>query len=297
MIVNDMIINGLYEENIFTKNYPFRIVENTFANFVFPLHWHHAIELIYPINNRYITNVNDQEYVIEERDILFIAGGDIHSFNTSNNAGNRYFIQFDISTLDVFGQIHNFTPFLSITRLISTKNNSSLHHELEMQIGQMIKEYEQKFFGYNLSLNARVFDILVLLSRNILNNDTLLTSSNCNKKFYVMEKLNIALQYIEENYQNNITLKDTSDAAGFSEYHFSRVFKEMTGQNFNYYVNSRRIKKAEKLLINHDLSIIELANIAGFNSIATFNRIFKKTRGCTPMEYKKMQLISKVRVV
>lgn len=289
MIVNDMIINGLYEENIFPKNYPFRIVRNTFDDFVFPLHWHHAIELVYPINNGYTVNVNDHEYVIEERDILFIAGGDIHSFNTSNNTGSRYFIQFDISTLDVFGQIHNFTPFLSITQLISTKNNSHLHHQLEMQIGEIIKEYGQKSFAYNLSLNARVFDILVLLSRNMLNNNTLPTSSSYNKKFYVLEKLNTVLQYIEENYQNNITLKDASAASGFSEYHFSRAFKEMTGHNFHHYVNSRRLKKAEKLLINHDLSIIELANTAGFNSIATFNRIFKKARGCTPMEYKKMQ--------
>lgn len=289
MIVNDMIINGLYEENIFTKNYPFRIVGNTFDKFLFPAHWHHAIELVYPLTNSYTVTVNDQEYRIEERDILFIAGGDIHSFNTSHNPGSRYFIQFDISTLDVFGQIHNFSPFLSMTQLISAKNNSQLHHQLEMQIMEIMKESEQKFFAYNLSLNARVFDILVLLSRNVLTNDTLLTSSNYNKKFYVLEKLNTALQYIEENYQNNITLKEASAAIGFSEHHFSRVFKEMTGHNFHTYVNSRRVKKAEKLLINHDLSIIELATRAGFNSIATFNRIFKKVRGCTPMEYKKLQ--------
>ena len=103
-----------------------------------------------------------------------------------------------------------------------------------------------------------------------------------------MERLNYALQYVEENYQNNATLKDASKAAGFSEYHFSRVFKEITGQNFNNYVTSRRIKRAEKLLTSHDLSIIEIAHSAGFHSITTFNRIFKKTKGCTPMEYKKL---------
>lgn len=284
------MVNGLYEQNIFTENYPFKLFLNDSENFVFPLHWHHAIELIYPIDNSYTATVNDQEYIMNQKDILFIAGGDTHSFNTSNNAGNRYFIQFDIFTLDVFGKYYNFNPSLLMTQLIAPENNSLLHQKLETQIIEIINEYEQKPFAYDLTINARVFDILVLLFRNIPGNYIFASSNNCSKRIHSMERLNYAFQYIEENYQKNVTLKDASEAAGFSEHHFSRLFKEMTGQNFNCYVTSRRIKKAEKLLINHDLSIIEIAHAAGFNSIGTFNRIFKKSKSCTPMEYRKLQL-------
>lgn len=281
-------MNGLHEENICPENYPFNILLNTFENFAFPLHWHHAIELIYPIHNGYTTTINDQEYVMNEKDIMIIAGGDIHSFNTANNPGSRYFIHFDIFKLDVFGKHRNFNPSLLITQLITPQNNKELHKKVEAQIIEIINEFDQKSFAYDLSINARFLDVLVLLFRSLCGTNISVPPSNHHKKVQSMERLNYALQYVEENYQNNVTLKAASQAAGFSEYHFSRIFKEMTGQNFNNYLTSRRIKKAEKLLTNHDLSIIEIAHSSGFHSITTFNRIFKKAKGCTPMEYKKL---------
>jgi AraC-like DNA-binding protein len=284
-----MFIEGIHEKDIYTEAYPFRIELNTFENFDWPLHWHHAAELVYPIENGYHTTVNGQEYVMCEKDILFIAGGDTHSFNTRNNKGNRFFIQFDISTMDVFGQAHQLTPFLSITKLISAKGDPLLHTELERNIVGLINEYQHRALGYTLFLNARIFDILVLLSRSVYSNVDFENSSCNSKKFHILEKLNLAFQYIEEQYQNDISLKDVSFAAGFSEYHFSRLFKEITGKHFLSYLNERRIKKAIQLLIAHNMSITEVALSSGFNSIATFNRTFKKLKGCTPVEYKKMQ--------
>ncbi|VBB09072.1 Hypothetical protein LUCI_4358 [Lucifera butyrica] len=284
-----MIIDGLHEKDIFTESYPFRLELNTFENFVWPLHWHHAVELVYPVENSYTVTVNGQEYTLAEKEILFIASGDIHSFNTINNKGNRYFIQFDLNTLDVFGKINTVAPFLSLTRLISPQNDGLLHRELERQIIELISEYDTKALAYELSLNARIFDILVLLSRHLLHKADIHLDSNSRKKIHGQEKLNRAFQYIEEQYQNDISLKDVSLAAGFSEYHFSRIFKEVTGDNFHHYLNERRIKTAEKLLTTHDISIIDAAHTAGFNSIATFNRTFKKIKGCTPMEYKRLQ--------
>jgi AraC-like DNA-binding protein len=284
-----MVIEGLHEKDMYTETYPFRIELNTFENFDWPLHWHHAVELVYPVENNYITTVNGQEYAMCEKDILFIAGGDTHSFHTRNNKGNRFFIQFDISTLDVFGQSHQLTPFLSMTKLISAKDDPLLHNELEKNIIGLINEYQHRALGYTLYLNARIFDILVLLSRNVYNNLDVEITTSKNKRFHILEKLNLAFQYIEEQYQNDISLKDVSFAAGFSEYHFSRIFKEMTGSHFLSYLNERRIKKAIKLLIAHNMSITEVALSSGFNSIATFNRTFKKLKGCTPVEYKKLQ--------
>ncbi|CUH94387.1 hypothetical protein P22_0453 [Propionispora sp. 2/2-37] len=282
------VLDGLQEKNIFTESYPFRLLLNTWENFDWPMHWHHAVELVYPVENNYTATVNNHEYRLSERDILFIAGGDIHGFKTTNNKGNRFFIQFDISTLDVFGQIQNFTPLLSSTRLISRQQDHELHRHLEKQILELINEYDRKSLAYTLSLNARVFDILVLLARSSLNHVDFKNISS-NKRFFTLEKLNLAFQFIEKNYQKDISLKDVSCAAGFSEYHFSRIFKELTGHNFLNYLNERRIKKAIKLLTIHDLSIIEVAHHSGFNSIATFNRTFKKIKGCTPLEYKRIQ--------
>jgi AraC-like DNA-binding protein len=284
-----MYIENLQEKDIYTEEFPFRLELNQTDDFIFPAHWHHAAEIVYPINGNYAALVNGQEYSMKERDILFIPGGEIHNFDT-HVKGNRYFIQFEIATLDVFGHLNKLTPLLSITKLISPDNDELLHHQLEDELIKLINEYNQKTPSYILALNARIFDILVFLSRNLIDKAAAASAQNETKKLYSSQKLTSALQYIEEHYQNDISLKDVSAAAGFSQYYFSRIFKEMTEQSLPQYLNERRIKKAEKLLTTHNISILETAHATGFNSLATFNRAFKKIKGCTPMDYKRLQL-------
>ncbi|MBZ4647267.1 MAG: hypothetical protein PWR27_2469 [Petroclostridium sp.] len=283
-----MIIEGLHEKGIFTEDYPFRLTINIEENFDYPFHWHNAVELVYVLENGYKVNVNSGEYHLNEKDILIIAGGDIHGFYTRNNKGRRVFIQFDISMLDGFGDMNAVKPFLSQTKKISFQDDKHLHHALEEQILRIIAEYEKKEFAYALNLNARIYDIIVILSRNLISKISSGNEGGTVKKVCGLEKLSKAFKYIEENYQNNITLKDVSKATGFSEYHFSRIFKEITEKNFHSYLTEFRIKKAEKLLMNTDTTVAQAAHATGFNSIATFNRTFKEIKGCTPTLYRKM---------
>ena len=76
--------------------------------------------------------------------------------------------------------------------------------------------------------------------------------------------------------------------AGYSKYHFSRLFSEYTKETFCDYLNLRRIKAAEELLLNDSLSVTEIAMQSGFSSIATFNRLFRSLKGCSPSEYRKL---------
>ena len=89
-----------------------------------------------------------------------------------------------------------------------------------------------------------------------------------------------------------ITLEMVSDIAGFSKYHFSRLFKQCSGYNFYDYLCYLRIKSAENLLIHPGVSITEIALQSGFTSLSTFNRIFKKIKNCTPSEYRNLYNIS-----
>lgn len=285
-----MIIDGLHEKDIFTEKYPFRLVLNTEENFTWPSHWHHAVEFVFPVENSYTAVVSGQPYFLQEKDILFIPAGEIHSYNTRNNNGTRYFIQFDLSSLNAFSPVFNLTPYLSRAQLFTEKDDSLFRQELDNQLTAIICEYEEKAFAYTLALNARILDILVLLSRRVFARADTHSAAGCCKKVYSLERLNRAFQYIEDNYQQDISLKEAAFAASFSESHFSRVFKELTGQNFHDYLTSCRIKKAKSLLSSHDISIIDVAHMSGFSSISTFNRTFKKCTGCTPMEYKRMQM-------
>lgn len=283
-----MFLEGLHEKEIFPKDYPFRLEVNTAKDFYYPMHWHNAVELLYVAEGSCMSTVNNTVYSLVERDILIISGGDIHDFHIRNSNGKRIFIQFDISALGGLGSISIAKPFLALSRKISLIDDMEFHNSLEEQILKIIIEYDKKDFAYSLFLSARIYDILAILARNLAWRQSSQAVQSSIKKIHGLEKLNQAFKFIEENYQNNITLKDVSRASGFSEYHFSRMFKEVTEKNFHTYLKEFRIKKAENLLMNTGISIAEISHAVGFNSIVSFNRTFKCIKGCTPSAFKKM---------
>jgi AraC-like DNA-binding protein len=280
-----MILEGFHEKDIFRETYPFRLEINESADFQYPLHWHNAVELVYSVEGSLRITVNGFEFLLSDSEILLIPSGEIHDIH-SYGEGKRFFIQFDPSLLDGFGDINSLKSYLTKVVKISSHQHHELHKALEKLIFDIIKEYETKETGYALALNARIFDILVLLSRSTIAENSYESPSNT-KKVFGLEKINSSFVYIENNYKDEITLKDISAAVGFSEYHFSRLFKEITEKNFHSFLNEFRIKKAEKLLTGSNMTIAQISHEVGFNSFATFNRLFKKIKGCPPTLYRK----------
>ena len=269
------------------SEFPLRIVLNTEANFDYPSHWHNAAELVYASEGECTVYVNEVKYLLLEKDILFIAPGDIHSFSIHNSKGFKFLIQFDFSMLEGFNNLNTSKFLHSQSKIITSQENLQLHKDVEYHILSIIKEYEKKDFAFELYLNARILDITVLLFRSPQINHNI---KNITNRSNVLYKLDKAFLYIEANYQNNLCLKDVADATGFSEYHFSRIFKEATEKNFHNFLNEYRIKKAEKLFANPERTITQIAHTSGFNSIVTFNRIFKKVKGCSPTDYFKLHI-------
>lgn len=91
--------------------------------------------------------------------------------------------------------------------------------------------------------------------------------------------------YMEENYdKQDMCLEKVSEAAGISPSYLSKFFKEEFGYNFLDYLNRKRIEKA-KVLLNGNMTIIQIAQIVGYNNDVTFRRVFKKYEGSTPGSY------------
>lgn len=285
-----MFIDGLHEKDIYMENFPFRLVENTAVDMEYPSHWHNAVEILYLLENSFTMKINNSDILLRERDILIIAAGDIHSFPKIQHTGTRIFIQFDPAKLEGIG-IDILKPFSVDTALISPDSSPEFHKSLEEQILMLIDEYQNKDRAYQFALNARIFDIMTILSRSCSDSKPGLNSLKSGKKVYGLEKLNKAFEYIEQNYRNEILLKDAAKFSGFSEYHFSRIFKDTMEKNFHDYLKEYRIKKSESLLSDSKYSISQAAYMSGFNSLATFNRAFREVKGCTPTIYRKLYIV------
>lgn len=96
-----------------------------------------------------------------------------------------------------------------------------------------------------------------------------------------------AVEYIENHYSEEISLRDVSSYVNISPNHFSMVFKKEIGVGFAEYLLNFRLERAKELLKKKDIKIYEAAFKVGFNNNQYFNRVFKDKYGLTPMSYKK----------
>ncbi|BAB04120.1 AraC family transcriptional regulator [Halalkalibacterium halodurans] len=100
-------------------------------------------------------------------------------------------------------------------------------------------------------------------------------------------RFHAVFQYIETHYKDRIDLDTLANRSHLSKYHFSRLFKELTGDSPMAYVNKVRVQKAIPLLTSTKKTVLEIASLCGFDSVSTFNATFKKHYDLTPSYVRK----------
>ncbi|HEO6815538.1 TPA: helix-turn-helix transcriptional regulator, partial [Streptococcus agalactiae] len=101
------------------------------------------------------------------------------------------------------------------------------------------------------------------------------------------ERIRDLIDYINNNYQQNLTIEFLADYMGYSKTHFMTVFKQHTGTSCTEFIIQVRLNKASEHLINSTTAIIDIANSVGFNNLSNFNRQFKRYYHTTPRQYRK----------
>ena len=97
--------------------------------------------------------------------------------------------------------------------------------------------------------------------------------------------ISLALKYINEHYDKDISLYDVAKYVNMSACYFSRFFKQYTGKKFSDYLIDIRIEKAKKLIIEGKYRVSEICDMVGYRSVSYFGKIFKLMTDCTPREY------------
>ena len=94
------------------------------------------------------------------------------------------------------------------------------------------------------------------------------------------------LEYIEQQYQNEITLSALAEVAGMNPKYFCRIFKEATGMSIGVYLQKLRLDEACRLLRNTDKTVSEIAELSGYGYVKAFYTVFKRVMKITPGEYR-----------
>ncbi|MDR0963246.1 MAG: helix-turn-helix domain-containing protein [Clostridium sp.] len=255
----------------------------------YDLHWHPAVEMIMPLENSYRVIVKQVEYNLDVGDILIIPAGELHHL-FAPPTGIRLIYLFDFSALSNIKAFSYLNTYLSQPIHITERTHPEIYDKEAQLIIQMCKDYNNGDRLRELLVYARVLEFFAHYGqyRMAEANDDAVAKENPLKHKELLEKLNKAFEFLDSHYTESVTLENVASAAGFSKFHFSRMFKQCSGHNFYDYLCYRRIKSAESLLLNPNLSITEIALQSGFSSLSTFNRTFKRTKNCTPSEYRNL---------
>lgn len=103
-----------------------------------------------------------------------------------------------------------------------------------------------------------------------------------------LKRINLVLNYIEENLESDLSLENISRIAFYSPFHLHRLFKAITNESLNAYIIRKRIESAAmELILKKEIPVSEIAAKKGFTSNSVFTRTFHKIYGKSPTKFRK----------
>ena len=140
--------------------------------------------------------------------------------------------------------------------------------------------------GSDILIKQYIIEILVLAAR-----ESGYGQNDCSESERLsadaLWSVNLAEDYIEKHFTEEISLSELSEKFGMSRNALTSGFKTLNGVSPKNYITSLRLDKAASLLKSTRLSVLDVALECGYNSTASFNKMFLKIIGKTPTEYRK----------
>lgn len=251
-------------------------------------HWHKEFEICVIISGRCTFRRGSEIFTAKRDDIIIVQPNTLHSISPYN--GER--VSYDIIV---------FNP-----RIITGGSDDRLYMELLEPLisGKSIIKAPICTENPYFSEISTSMDNVFTCARNNTAHQDLLLKSELMRFFWLLieskdiqcadpDKLGLSeimypvIEYIAENFSENLCVKQLAETAHLSKSYFMSCFKKFTGLTVTEYLNQVRIKAVCEALLNTNKKVTEIASECGFRNIPNFNRRFKETVNCTPCEYRR----------
>ncbi len=274
------------KETVSFENNSYLLVYDNIDYEEYPIHWHTPIEVLMPTEGKYTIYCADTRYDLRVGDVLIIGPGVLHRMNAES--GRRIILQCGMNLLNTFSEFESFFSFMQPAALITPEEFPTIHADVARLMEEIRDEYFSNVPLKDAAICSKLLQILVLVNRSYTQSPDKFADIKPTKQSEYLEKFMSVCDYINSHCTEDLSLDMISEMAGFSKYHFSRLFKEFANVSFYKYLNNRRIAYAEKLLMDPNINVMEVASRSGFNSLSAFMRMFKIVKGCTPTEYRNL---------
>jgi AraC-like DNA-binding protein len=286
-MIND--INAQSREHIFYDTLKgVLLYHNDLANY--PLHWHNEVELILVLSGSLKVKFhNDSSAVVDcmPGDIMMIAPGTLHEYISDAPGGEKLILLFDLAT---YSQVSSLVPLIK-TLPPYTHISQNLYPVEVARLQNYFWEIDRLYGQQDEFLQISVYSLVSLILAQIGSmhlNDAIVNRDAADSQHKNIDKLVEVTNYIDSHRSDDLTVEQLADLAGFSKFHFERLFKAYMGISCYQYITKRRVLMAQELLGDTDLSVMDIALASGFFSLSTFNRVFKDMNKCSPTEYRKL---------
>ena len=262
-----------------TPGFPFKIYKNGLDLYS---HYHREFEILYIRQGKGCAYIDDKCLLAQPGDVFFINSGQLHGIvSDGDEKGEFTAFVFAPEFLGEFDDV--FTKYvLPVTKnaiSIPTKpeNNPLLVQALE----ELSANYEEKFFELNAkSMMFKIWQLLLSAS----------TPCSTAPKDDSLREIKIAIDYIQHNHQQNISLADLAKLTHMSRVYFCKKFTKAVGISPIEYLIRVRIEKSCQMLKDTGRSIGSIATECGFPSFSYYSKMFKRIMDCTPSQYRSSKI-------
>ena len=225
--------------------------------------------------------IEDKVYQVRKGEILIIPQDTAHSL-TMEEGSSRYLYLFEPDAIMTMRDIKSMAIYFN--KPFHLRDGSDAHVRIRELLLRAKDLYEKRELMWNTACYSCILRVYATLGQRYLSGIRPRTADNMRNMD--SEVINAVMTYINNHYREELSLENVAGFAGFSRYYFSRSFKKQTGYSFKDYLCQKRLQVAMDLLIRTNRSMRDVAIESGFGSVATFNRVFREKKGCTPTQYR-----------
>lgn len=263
-----------------TVDFPFELykIDSTHPKYEMVLHFHPNIEIIRVIEGKLNLTLDNKKFVANSGEVYFVGSNSLHGAIPDNAVYECLVL--NLSFLKNGNKICDSFIDDILSRHISVFEKIDNRAALNV-ISQLFYSIDNNINHFNVI--SKVYELI-----GIIKNDNLYTKNILTKTPEIKSvKIKKIVDFVQKNYDKELTLQDIADSCGYSVKYFCQYFKNATGKTPFSYLTDYRIERASYMILSTDMPITQIAYSCGFNDLSYFIKTFKSLKGITPNAYRK----------
>lgn len=255
-------------------------------------HWHDELEILVVETGTAHVSVNGVDHLVRQGEGFFINAGALHGvWNGGDETCRLQSVVFHPRL--VGGGVDSILWQKYLEPLLSDPCRLSVHFvgargwetDASKAIQDAWRACASETEGFEFKVRERLSKIIFLLSKY----RPTTPQKPSEKTLRDGERIKTMLQYIQANYDRELSLVEIAQSAAISESECLRCFRSMIGSSPIQYIKQLRVQKAAELLTSTDQKISDIGAACGFQEMSYFAKTFRELKGCTPSRYRQRQ--------